>query len=205
MSTRTATTSCQRSGPARRATGPFILIEAAYDALGVDSNGVRRQAYQAVFSGACGHLIGHDGIWRFAPGWRVAMDSGAAHTLVHLPELLARVGWPDLVPDAAGTFVVGGSDVEAMAAASSRSADHRRGVVYVPEHRAVTVDLGALAGKHIQAHVFDPTTGVLRICPTGPWAPTVDGRLLHRKDWVVRTGSSCSRAAPDTGLQCAPI
>jgi len=174
----------------KRATAPFILVEAAYDALGVDSNGVRRQAYQSVFSGACGHLIGHDGIWRFAPGWRVAMDSGAAHTLVHLPELLAKVGWPDLVPDPAGSFVVGGNGAEALAVASSRSADHHRGVVYVPEHRAVTIDLGALAGKHIQAHVFDPTTGVFTDLPDGSLGPGGPRQIapppgLGGPDWVI--------------------
>ena len=108
---------------------------------------MRRQAYQAVLSGACGHVIGHDHIWRFSPGWRPALDSSATRSLRYLPELLAAVRWPDLVPDAPGSLVVAGADKGALAAASSRSTDHHRGVVYVPERRTVTVDLEVLAGN----------------------------------------------------------
>ncbi|HEV7609476.1 MAG TPA: DUF4038 domain-containing protein [Steroidobacteraceae bacterium] len=153
-----------------RAPVPFFLIEALYELNGVDAAGVRREAYQASLSGACGQIMGHNTVWQFSAGWREALDSTGARTIGHLKELLTLAHWPDLEPDA--TLLVSGAGSGELQAAVVRSADRHTGLVYVPARRGITVNLDQFAGRVVHARWFSPATGALDEMPGSPWART---------------------------------
>jgi hypothetical protein len=154
----------------QRAPAPFILIEAQYEQLGTDADGARRQAYQAIFSGACGHFMGHDRIWRFSSGWRAALESRSYSSVPAISKLLKMLRWPDLAPVADAGLVIEGAGSGEWSAASSLSSDRRRAVVYVPKSHPITVSLEPIAGRRIRARWFEPATGALAVMPGSPWS-----------------------------------
>jgi hypothetical protein len=163
-----------------RATTPFFLIEAVYEQRGVDAAGVRRESYQAVLSGACGHLIGHDTVWQFAPGWQAALDAESARSAVHVKTLMELAHWPSLEP--ARDLVTTGAGSGATQLAASYAPDRRTAVIYVPTRRTITIDLERLAGRVVRARW-------LADIPGAPWtraghmavAPPADPGA---SDWV---------------------
>lgn len=82
---------------------------------------VRKQAYRAVFSGACGHTYGHHSVWQFwtlkrdpinfpMPVWDEAILRPGAAQLIHLKTLmlsrsyLSRIPAPELLPELSEKF-----------------------------------------------------------------------------------------------------
>jgi hypothetical protein len=154
-------------------TMPFFLIEAGYENNGViDGAGVRAQAYQAVLSGAMGHMMGNFPVWYFGSGWQSALNSTGATTLRHLPALFGATGiaWWSLVPDANGTVLTSSAGTGLSRAVAARASDGSAVLVFTPVGRTLTIDMAKLAGPNVLARWFNPATGGFSAISGSPFA-----------------------------------
>jgi hypothetical protein len=147
---------------------PFILIESAYEnEHRAGERRVRTQAWQALLSGACGHLYGNNPVWHLdgrglhpAPtSWQAALASRGAQSMTHLRTLMSSIHWWRLVPDANGTPVADGAGGERDPAAAATSDDATLAVAYLPGIRDMNVALHRLRGPRVQARWYDPSSG----------------------------------------------
>jgi Protein of unknown function (DUF4038)/Putative collagen-binding domain of a collagenase len=148
---------------------PIVLIEGAYENQhGATERDLRMQAYQAVLSGATGHVFGNNPLWHFdGPGlyptpvsWHEALGSRGAQSMTRLRVLLTNVRWWLLEPDVDKILLVGGLGPEdERRAVAARAVDESFAVLYLPSAREITIDLGQLAGPSVAAHWYDPADG----------------------------------------------
>ena len=180
-----------------RSTAPFFLIEARYEgAHGATEQTIRAQAYQALLSGACGHVIGREELWGFMPGWQRSLDGGAC-SLLPLRTLLASRPWHTLVPDTPNVLLTGGIGSGAHQAVAARSRDGAFALAYLPTIRGVTIDLTRLAGREVDAMWVDPSNGATMKVLGSPF-PTEDRALMRPTnnnasgygDWVLLLDST---------------
>jgi hypothetical protein len=151
---------------------PVFFIEGSYEDEAccgprVTEEGLRRQAFHSVLSGAFGHVFGNNPMWHFAgPGlssaptdWRGALNSRGVQTMSHFRTILYQANWPTLVPDLSNAYLasgLGAGDARAVAAVGS---DRRAALAYVPTQRAITVNLARLSGPRVSLKWFDPSNG----------------------------------------------
>jgi Protein of unknown function (DUF4038)/Putative collagen-binding domain of a collagenase len=158
-------------------TRPIILGESGYELESNDGRGgstfrVRRQAYEAVLSGALGgHAYGHRDIWQMNEHWREAVHAPGARQIGYFKQLFTSLAWYELVPDQENRVVVSGrgvwGDLDYVTAAITR--DRRFAVIYIPESRPIGIDLGQFMGS-VRARWFDPSDGRFK--------PASEGALL---------------------------
>lgn len=177
---------------------PVFLGESGYELEANDKRPgtpfrLRRQAYGAVLNGAlAGHAYGHRDIWRFNPRWREALNDPGARQMAHVKALFATRRWWTLAPDQGDTFITAGRGAvgEDGYVSAARSADGTLAIVYLPEGRAITVNLARLGGSPSTTLWFDPTDGSTRnahAVPAGghhrftPPGPNSSGN----SDWVL--------------------
>lgn len=149
----------------RQPVKPCFLAESGYEGENIDRRGgsaqrVRRQAYWAILSGACGHLYG-SAAWTVRPQvWRMWLESPGARHMVHLRRLFRSLPWQTLVPDFGHEILTAGQGEFGKSEYVTAAADPNRtlAVVYMPVARAVTIDLRRFAGP-VRARWFDPTSG----------------------------------------------
>lgn len=148
---------------------PILLGETGYEGesnTGFEWNPalVRRQAWSALLSGACGHAIGNAKVWDFLEGWRERLGNRTTRQMQHLRELMESLEWWKLVPDLEHKLVTrhwasfGGAE-DAVAACAH---DGSFAIVYVPTRRPLLVDFARLRGVEdstVRARWFDPTSG----------------------------------------------
>lgn len=138
---------------------------------------VRKQAYRAVFAGACGHTYGHHSVWQFWSPQRQAINHPAfywdeailrpgASQLIHLKNLMLTRSYLDRVPDQSLLLSdpgEGAGHVQATCALYGHYA-----LVYIPQaEQTVQIDLSRLAGP-VRASWYDPRDG--RTLPIGEFA-----------------------------------
>lgn len=141
---------------------PFFLVESCYEGEHeAPPSKIRRQAWWAMLSGACGQAYGHGAIWKFSKGWEEEMDAKGARHLFHLAGFLRNKPWFELVPDHAHKYVTdglgtyndgstpGGDDFVTAAA----TADGKLLVAYVPSPRTLKITVSG------RLRWFDPTNG----------------------------------------------
>lgn len=141
---------------------------------------VRKQAYRAVFSGACGHTYGHHSVWQMwswgrerenfpMPPWEEAILRPGATQMIHLKNLmlsrpyLSRIPAPEMLP---GISKIPSPHKEqrfdplrASFPVATRCAEGTYGLVYFPlAEQSLEVDLRPL-GEHAEAAWFDPRNG----------------------------------------------
>ncbi len=147
---------------------PFFLMESAYEnEHDAGEYRIRMQAYQAIFSGASGHLFGNNPIWHFSgPGiypventWQEALDSPGAQSMTLLHGLISSVKWWLLEPDTEAKLVTAGAGNHAARTVAARAKDGSFALAYLPTGRGITVDLAGLSGPWIAARWFDPSNG----------------------------------------------
>ena len=147
---------------------PFFLIESYYEnEAGVTEQDLRAQAYAAALSGGGGQVFGNNPIWHFSGAglypapytWQEALGSSGSRDMSYLEELLSALPWWKLRPDLSEKFLRSdgrGGDGRAVAATA---ADGSFAIVYVPDRRAISVDLDQLTGPSVRARWFDPSAG----------------------------------------------
>ncbi|TIQ36044.1 MAG: DUF4038 domain-containing protein [Mesorhizobium sp.] len=147
---------------------PFFLIESAYEfEYGANQYRVRVQAYQAILSGAFGHVYGNNPVWHFGgPGilpaettWQKALDSPGARSMQILHEYFSSIKWWDLEPDTGNDLLIAGQGNYHARTIAARTRDGSLAVLYIPTGRGVTLDLARLAGPQVSARWIDPSTG----------------------------------------------
>ena len=120
---------------------------------------IRRNAYWAVLSGACGYCAGTR-LWRYEPGWRSLLDAASTRQAPLILRLLEPRPWWRLVPDTKHELVTDGYGASGQAdyVTAAMSDDRRLGLAYLPSARKITVELASFAGG-LTASWFDPTSG----------------------------------------------
>jgi hypothetical protein len=137
---------------------------------------IRRNAYWAVLSGACGYCAGTK-LWRYEPGWPDLLNAESIRQAPHILRLMEHGPWWRLVPDANHKFVTAGSGTPGQAdyATAAVADDGTFALVYVPTPRELTVDLTRLNGE-LTARWFDPTSGQFTQVASAP----LTDRSKHR-------------------------
>ena len=165
-----------REHKARRAM-PFFLMESAYEfEHGADEHRVRVQAYQAILSGAFGHIFGNNPIWHFGgPGlypqsmsWREALDSPGARSMEVLRNFLFSVKWWLLEPDDENRLLVGGDGADMNRAVGAIASNRSFAVAYMPDGNSVVFDLSSLSEGRVHAQWRDPSTGEVTVAGDSP-------------------------------------
>jgi hypothetical protein len=181
---------------------PFFLIESVYEnEHEATEQLLRTQAYQAVLSGATGHIFGNNPIWHFEGRgsydgpvtWQRALGSRGARSMTQLLNLLSSIHWWDLEPDADNTLLTGGLGSDDDRAVAARSTDRAVALLYLPSSREITVDLGQLAGPRVAARWYDPAAGRFSAVGGSPFEATGSRRFRPEAainnsgfdDWVL--------------------
>ena len=153
-----------------RSSMPFFLSEGRYEGETTGTEVVARaQGYQAVLSGASGHLYGNNPVWLFASGWEAAMDAPGASTLRHLKSLFDSLAWWTLVPDTGGTLVTSGVGSGTSRTGAARANTGAFALVYMPSSRTIAVSMGQLSGPNVRARWYDPTNGTYSTVAGSPF------------------------------------
>jgi hypothetical protein len=186
---------------------PFFLIEGVYENMhSATERDLRTQAYQALLSGAAGHVFGNDPIWHFdmpyyepppAMTWQEALASRGAQSMSHVGKLFFATRWWKLKPDLKNALLTDGLGPAENRAVAARSAKGSFALVYLPSSRAVTVDLGRLTGPRIVARWYDPADGRFVEASGSPFPATGPHRFRPEpernssgfEDWVLILGS----------------
>lgn len=168
---------------------------------------VRKQAYRAVFAGACGHTYGSHSIWQmcapryapttFASPYRdEAVHAPGAQQMIHLKNLmlsrpyLNRIPSPDLLPGITPPPAPVDNDdrlnpLRAAHPVSTRDSGGAYGLVYFPlAGQRLRVDLRPLAGR-VNAHWFDPRAGESHPVGEFPREVVTFTSPLGGPDWVL--------------------
>ena len=161
-----------RDDYARNPAMPFVLLEAVYEGIAPDHperdgspQAMRRQAYWAIFTGACGQFFGNYPLWGFNSGWQAAMDEGGSQGMAKLRRLLDSRPWWTFVPDLNNTVVVAGfgdpnsSDPSQYYVTAARIPDGSSLWAYVPTGRTITLDMSKISGSTVQTWWYNPRTG----------------------------------------------
>jgi hypothetical protein len=135
---------------------PFVLIETAYEGEhNSPPEQIRRQAWWAMLSGACGQFFGNNPMWHFdgptlfphTNTWQQALDSPGARDIARLGKL--KLPWPDLVPVVQNTLIKTGAGEGASRALAARLPDGSLTVIYIPADgqgpRELMLDLSHVA------------------------------------------------------------
>lgn len=166
---------------------------------------MRRKAYWAVFSGACGHTYGHNDIYGFfepafpgqiltlqtspsGPGqrgsWKIALDTPGATQMKHLRSLMESKAFYNCIPDPA--FIVGNGEKGIDRAVAMMASDGTYGMVYLPTGKPVIVALNKLNGEKFNAWWYDPRDGSFRLEGNFDKKPEQEFKPPeYGKDWVL--------------------
>jgi hypothetical protein len=149
---------------------PTFMVESSYEfehlggaQLGTPCQ-LRLQEYTSNLCGSTGQMYGNKYTWPFLAGWKDKLDTPGAVQMAYVQALFFPRRWYELVPDqqhaivteGSGTF--GGFDYAAAAA----TPDGRLLIVYVPDHRTITVNMSKLAAPATTARWYDPASGKFR-------------------------------------------
>jgi hypothetical protein len=146
----------------RAPTRPFVLFESTYEGEhNASPLQIRRQAWWAITSGACGQFLGTYPVWLMPPGWRDSLNSPGAIAMSHLVALVRPRRWWQLVPDFEHRLLVDGVGEHRGLdyCSAALSADGRLGLAYLPSTRPIKIE-SSLLPETFQATWIDPATGV---------------------------------------------
>ena len=203
----------------RRPVRPFVLIESVYEEEhDAKPEQIRRQAYWAMLSGACGQFFGNNPIWHFdGPGlypakatWQEAMDGTGSRDMTRLRDVFVSLPWHRLVPEQDHNLVTGGYGSEEATALTAQTDDKKLSLTYIPstgsERRNLTVRLGQFAGP-VKARWYNPTDGRYTAVVDMP-GPDRDARVFRTpgdngtktNDWLLILEFAPSSLEPDVWL-----
>lgn len=133
---------------------------------------IRRNAWWAVLSGACGYCAGTR-LWRWEKNWRDVLHARSTRQAPHLLRLMETIPWWRLTPDAQHEFVTTGFGTwkQADYVTAALADDASAGAVYLPDSRRFTVNLAKLCSR-VAARWFDPTSGQFKAVVGSPFSNT---------------------------------
>jgi hypothetical protein len=123
---------------------------------------IRRNAWWAVLSGACGYC-GGTRLWRWEKNWREVLQVRSSREAPNILRLMETIPWWRLVPDVRHEFITAGFGTYKQAdyVTAALADDGSVGVAYLPSTGRITVDIGKLSGW-VKVSWFDPTSGQSR-------------------------------------------
>jgi len=168
---------------------------------------VRKQAYRAVFAGACGHTYGSHSVWQMwspkyapvtfpSPAWDEAIYSPGAQQMIHLKNLmlsrpyLTRIPGADLLPNVTPPPPPANNDdrinpLRAAHPVATRDSNGAYGLVYFPlAGHSLQIDLRLLKGP-VKAQWYDPRCGSFHPAGEHPQEMAVFTSPLGGPDWVL--------------------
>ncbi len=130
-----------------------------------DEADVRKAAYWALFSGACGHTYGHHSIWSmtteptdyYIMDWKTALDRPGAAQMRHVRALMESRPYDERVP-APELLASPGAGANKQVATRGK----RYAMFYSPSGLPIRANLSNLEGKRVSASWYDPRTGEWR-------------------------------------------
>jgi hypothetical protein len=188
----------------RQPVRPFVLLETTYEGEHNSTPDlIRRQAYWAMLSGACGQFFGNNPIWHFdGPGlfpaqmsWQEALGAAGSRDIALLCELFIHLPWQQLVPENNHAIVAEGFGGDTTTALTAWTADGKLSVTYIPstgtDRRELRIALGRFA-KPVTARWYNPINGQFVEVEGSPYA----NRGAHR----LRTPGDNGTGANDWAL-----
>jgi hypothetical protein len=129
---------------------------------------VRKQAYWAVFAGACGNTYGCHDVWQFyqkgrepvsaaRTQWKEALKLPGASQMQYLKALVESRPYLSRVPDQSLLETPPGGDGDHCQA--TRDLDGSYALIYIPSGKAVKINLAKLSGAKLKAWWYDPREG----------------------------------------------
>lgn len=169
---------------------------------------VRKQAYRAVFAGACGHTYGSHSVWQFwstnrapttfpSPTWEEAIHGPGAGQLVHLSNLIQQYPYYSRIPDQ--SLLIGqagpqpvtdpqGQKVDPLRAEYAVATRDREGsyaLIYCPvAAKPIGLNLSSLR-LPVQGYWFDPRSGLRHFIGEFREADAALTTPLGGPDWVL--------------------
>jgi len=149
---------------------PVMMAEGRYeDAPTWTGAGGRWQFAGSFCAGAlAGYISGHEGVWGFGRGlhdggdgydWQADLDDESYTDTARIGGILRGLSWSQMLPDTTDTFLVAGEESGTTQAAAVYDAAVAGAIVYMPDERAVTLDLTELSGSSFTIIRVDPTDG----------------------------------------------
>ncbi len=131
-----------------------------------DDLDVRKQIYRSIFAGGCGVIYGNHCVWQFASDlydpvlevlfdWRTALHRPGAESLRYLASLLGKLDLLKSTPDQ--SRIVGDPGTGSARAQAIRTEDVT--LVYIPDGRAIEIDLDWAGAEPVIMQEFDPSNG----------------------------------------------
>jgi hypothetical protein len=130
---------------------------------------IRRNAWWAILSGACGYCAGTR-LWRFEPNWREVLNVKSSQQAPLLRRLMEPRPWWRLVPDTKHELVTEGYGQwkQADHVAAALADDGSLAFAYLPKGGTIQVAMDRLHGS-VEASWFDPTGGQYRSVESSPF------------------------------------
>jgi hypothetical protein len=153
---------------------------------------IRRNAWWAILSGACGYCAGTR-LWRFETNWRDVLRVESSRQAPLIRKLLEPRPWWRLVPDMTHELVTGGYGQwkQADYVTAALAGDGELAVAYLPRGGTIQVAMNRFAGQ-VAATWFDPTNGEHGPVERSPFAnegncsfTTPGANTAGDKDWVL--------------------
>lgn len=146
---------------------PHVMSESVYEyEQGETTQTLRRQAYWAYLSGACGHFFGNRDIWTMNAQWKNALQTPGTQSMAVFHDFVQKYAWYAFQPDwhhlvfvsGRGEFNSGTAPGGDEYATSSITRDGSAALLYLPTYRKVGVNLTRFPGP-VSVTWFDPTNG----------------------------------------------
>lgn len=153
---------------------------------------IRRNAWWAILSGACGYCAGTR-LWRFEPNWREVLNVESVRQAPLIRRLMEPRPWWRLVPDTRHELVTGGYGQwkQADHVAAALADDGALAVVYLPSGGTIQVAMDRFHGP-VTAQWFDPASGRYRSIEGSPLSreggkdfTSPGGNAAGEPDWVL--------------------
>ncbi len=133
---------------------------------------VRARVYRGVFAGGCGVTYGHHQIWQFMNKdlykpinvgdtiipWRKAAQAEGAKQMMHLKNLMLSRPYTSRIADQSLIKSANGKTYVDLVYAT-RDENKSYAMIYLPQNKPVSIDLGKISGSEKNVWWFDPTNG----------------------------------------------
>ena len=149
---------------ARAPVKPCLLFEGQYENENGDPALCRRQAYQAVLAGGCGHFFGNNPTWHFnASGrdqsdWRKHLDTTATRQVRHVKALFTAYRWWLLEPQVGSRLVTSDLGSGSARICPAMASDRSFAMIWTTG-KTFAVDLSALSPVAMRARWYDTLRG----------------------------------------------
>jgi hypothetical protein len=185
---------------------PVLMIEGWYEGENrMTTLSLRRQAYWANLSGACGQAFGNRPIWLFDTGWQTALDSPGSGSMVHVRALFESRPWWALEPDDAHEVVTAGIGTGNSYVAAARANHGGTVMAYLPAGGTITVNLDQLSGATTRAWWFNPRDGTATNFGTFESTGSQEFSAPSSEDWVLVLDDEAQGYPPPGGALPAPL